>query len=313
MASATPTRRSAPGEEGEPGDGKRRTSSLAQQVAHRPGGEEGRDEHGLGEDPQARRRPDRPLRTAGLPEHLAGIARPEELIPQRLDPAQGEHRGGEERRSDELPSMAAVVHEEPDRRRPGDGESLVGVREVGLQDEARRQDQPRQGPALAHPRRCGEPQRAPHRQDQSQLLAGLDQHQAALVELEQHGRRHRSDDADRADDASADEPDADDRGDVGRRHAGGGPPVRVELGERGEHVELQRAEVVEPRADLPRPHRPRSDKRVVRRRHVAGAHREVGGIEQRDPVLCRRPHHHHDGGEHGRAEGDPFGESPAGR
>ena len=152
---------------------------------------------------------------------------------------------------------------EGDRRRPGDRHGLVGVGEVRLEHEAGGQDEPRQRPGPAHPRGRGEPQRAPHRQYEGELLAGLDEHQASHVELQHDGGGHGSDNADGSEDAAADEPHADDGGDVRRRYADCRAPVGVELGERGQGVELQRPQVVEPRPDLPGAHRPGADERVV--------------------------------------------------
>ena len=82
---------------------------------------------------------------------------------------------------------------ERDRRRHSQEDGLVGVGEMGLQHEARRQHQPGQRPRLPDHVAAASHSRHHIGQHEGELLASLDQHQAAFVELDQHGRYHRPD------------------------------------------------------------------------------------------------------------------------
>ena len=191
--------------------------------------------------------------------------------------------------SGQLAHPVPMAHHQRDQPRHRDGDRHVPVREVALHDQARREQQPRCGPPPPRPRRRRQPQHTPQRHQHGELLARLDQHEAALVDLQEHGGGHRREHAASAEQSPRHQPHPDDRRHVHGADAEGGAPVRVELRERGQQVELQRPEVVEPHADDPRAVRPRADERVVTRQHVARSHREVGGVEQRHPARSPPP------------------------
>ena len=90
----------------------------------------------------------------------------------------------------------------------------------------------------------------------------------------------------RADHHTATTEPGDDRTDAHRR-----PPVRVDLGERRQEVELQGAEVADGRVERDRRRRPGAEPRMVGGEHVARSNGEVAGVEDRHPTDDDRAHH----------------------
>ena len=248
-------------------------------MAHRPWAPEvRRGEHRTGDELGPFVPPDA-LSGPSIGQHCAEVAVPGDLVPQRLRPA---HDGDGE--PDEQPACRAgrspalpgdctgAAGRWRERRRAGrrwcseaqppkcDGDvqaepdehehsGLEQVREVGLGDEGGGEHERRDRSAPSCGGRPGQPQQRPVGHQQIDLLSGVDEGLRPDRRLQGERREHRRDGADRPQHTVGRPPHGDHGGDGDDADAHRRAPVRIDLRERREEVELQRAEVVDRRVD----------------------------------------------------------------
>ena len=173
---------------------------------------------------------------------------------------------------------------EPDKTGEEHQSGRVSVGEVGLDDQAGEHDGDGHGDPHSRPHRRAQPQQGEQRQDQGALLPSVDQPGQAERGHEQRRAGHHRHDDRRPKHPPNSQPHHGHARRVDQRRTDRRAEVGRDLGERGEHVELEGPEIVHRHADDRRARRPCPDKRMMGRQHVGRANGEVRRVADRDPV-----------------------------